>query len=295
MSVYLEGVLALMGINILLALSVYAALTTDQLSLGNAGFMAIGAYASAYLTVKVGWPLFPALLAGAAMAGVMGLLVGIPALRLKGIYLVMATLGFGEMVRTFFLNFEPTGGASGFRGPWGATLPLIYGWVVATLLFFWLLSRSRLGLSLDAVRNDPTVASLLGLNVTRLKVGAFGLCALIAGIAGGLYAHYMFYIESGNFSFLLSTMIALYVILGGMETYWGAIVGAIIFSILPELLRFVKDWRLSVYGGILVVMMIARPSGIITRQMLRDLSAWASRTWGRLTRARPLRDPAGGR
>ncbi len=285
----------MMGINILLALSVYAALATNQLSLGNAGFMAIGAYTSAYLTVKAGWSLFPALLAGAGAAGVVGLLIGVPALRLKGIYLVMATLGFGEMVRTFFLNFEPTGGASGFRGPLGATLPWIYGWVAACVVFFWLLTRSRLGLSLDAVRNDPTVAALLGLNVTRLKVGAFGLCALIAGVAGGLYAHYMFYIESGNFSFLLSTMIALYVILGGMETYCGAIVGAVIFSVLPELLRFVKDWRLSVYGVILVVMMIVRPSGIITRQMLRDLSAQAVRAWVALAGGRPLRDPAGGR
>jgi branched-chain amino acid transport system permease protein len=277
MSVYIEGVLALMGINILLALSVYAILTTDQLSLGNSGFMAIGAYTSAYLTVKAGMALFPALVIGALVASFIGLLIGFPALRLKGIYLVMATLGFGEMVRTFFLNFEPTGGASGFRGPMGSSLGLIFGWVAVFVVFFWLLDRSRLGRSLDAVRDDPEVASSMGLDVTRLKVWAFWLGAFIAGIAGGLYAHYMFYIESSNFNFLLSTMIVLYVILGGMETFWGAIAGAVIFSVLPEVLRFMKDWRLSLYGALLVTMMIVRPSGIITRQMVRTCGAWIGR------------------
>jgi len=280
-NVYIEGVLALMGINILLALSVYAILTTDQLSLGNAGFMAIGAYTSAYLTVKFGVALLPALIIGALTASLIGLLIGIPALRLKGIYLVMATLGFGEMVRTFFLNFEPTGGASGFRGPMGSSLLLIYGWVIVFVAFFWLLARSRLGRSLDAVRDDPEVASTLGLDVVRLKVWAFWLGAFIAGIAGGLYAHHMFYIESSNFNFLLSTMIVLYVILGGMETFWGAMVGAIIFSILPEVLRFMKDWRLSFYGAVLVTVMIIRPAGIITREMVRDFGEWLARIFHR--------------
>jgi branched-chain amino acid transport system permease protein len=117
MSVYMQGVVALMGVNILMALSVYAIISTDQVSLGNAGFMAIGAYTSAYLTVKTGLAIFPAIVIGALVASVMGLLVGIPVLRLSGLYIVMATFGFGEVVRTFFLNFEPTGGAYGFRGP----------------------------------------------------------------------------------------------------------------------------------------------------------------------------------
>jgi len=269
MSVYLEGVLALMGINILMALSVYAILTTDQLSLGNAGFMAIGAYTSAYLTVKSGVPIFPAIIIGAVAASAFGIIIGVPALRLKGMYLVMATLGFAEMVRTFFLNFEPTGGAYGFRGPSGTTLNMIYGWVLVFLVFFWLLGRSRLGRSLDAVQDDEEVARTMGLDVTLLKVGVFCLGAFIAGVAGGLYAHYMFYIESNNFNFLISAMAVLFVILGGKNTFWGAVVGAIIFSVLPETLRFMKDWRLSLYGALLVSMMIFRPSGIITKQMVR--------------------------
>ena len=274
MSVYMQGIVALMGVNILMALSVYAMITTDQVSLGNAGFMAIGAYASAYLTVKVGMPLLPALLGGAFLSFIIGIGVGIPALRLEGLYLVMATFGFGEVVRTFFLNFEPTGGAYGFRGPMGTTLLLIYGWVFSMVLLFWLLSHSRVGRSLDAVRDDPEVAGSIGLNVTLLKLGTFGLGAFIAGAAGGLYAHYMFYIESNNFNILVSSMAILYVILGGMYTFWGAILGAVIFSILPELLRFMADWRLSIYGAILVVMIILRPYGIITRPMVKRVEAW---------------------
>ena len=276
MSVYMQGVVALMGVNILMALSVYAILSTDQVSLGNAGFMAIGAYTSAYLTVKTGLAIFPAIVIGALVAGVMGLLVGIPVLRLSGLYIVMATFAFGEVVRTFFLNFEPTGGAYGFRGPIGTTLPLIYGWVLACILFFWLLSHSRLGRSLAAVRDDPEVASSIGLNVKLLKLGAFWLGAFIAGAAGGLYAHYMFYIESNSFHILVSTMAILYVILGGMYTFWGAVVGAIIFSILPEMLRFMQDWRLSLYGAVLVLMLIFRPSGIITPMMVRRVEGLLS-------------------
>ncbi len=274
MSVYMQGVVALMGVNILMALSVYAIITTDQVSLGNAGFMAIGAYTSAYLTVKMGMPIFPAIVIGALAASFTGLMVGIPVLRLEGLYLVMATFGFGEVARTFFMNFEPTGGAYGFRGPVGTTLPMIYGWVLALVVFFWLLARSRLGRSLDAVRDDPEVARTIGLNVTLLKLGVFWLGAFIAGVAGGLYAHYMFYIESNNFNILVSAMAILYVILGGMYTFWGAVLGAVIFSILPEALRFMADWRLSLYGAVLVLMMMFRPSGIITRQMVRAADGW---------------------
>jgi len=283
MSVYFEGILVLMGINILMSFSVYAILSTDQLSLGNAGFMAIGAYVSAYLTVKLGWPLLPALFAGGATAGFFGLLVGIPALRLEGLYLVMATFGFGEVARTFFMNFEPTGGAYGFRGPMGTTLPLTIGFVLLFTFIFWRLSHSRLGSSLDAVRDDPRVACAIGLNVNLLKLGTFVFGAFIAGIAGGLFAHHMFYIESNNFNLMVSSMAILFVILGGMYTFWGALIGAVIFSILPELLRFMADWRLTVYATILVVMIIVRPHGLITRAFVNRTAELMLRLFAPIT------------
>ena len=271
MNIYYEGVLASMGINILLALSAYAILATDRLSLGNAGFMAIGAYLSSYLTVNLGWGLFPALAAGALAAAAVGLLVGLPVLRLQGIYFVMGTLAFGEIVRTFFQNFEPTGGAYGMRGMFGASLEMIYAFVGVFLLLFLAYGRSRAGRASDAVRDDDEAAHSIGINVVAVRLLSFAWGALIAGVAGALFAHYALYIESGNFNFLMSANAVLFVILGGAQTVWGAVVGAILFTLLPEWLRFLTDWRMSAYGVILVTLMALRPEGILTRGMLKNL------------------------
>jgi branched-chain amino acid transport system permease protein len=279
MNIYFEGVLASMGINILLALSAYAILATDRLSLGNAGFMAIGAYLSSYLTVNLGWALFPALAAGALAAAAVGLLVGLPVLRLQGIYFVMGTLAFGEIVRTFFQNFEPTGGAYGMRGMFGASLEMIYAFVGVFLLLFLAYGRSRAGRACDAVRDDDEAAHSIGVNVVAVRLLSFAWGALIAGVAGALYAHYALYIESGNFNFLMSANAVLFVILGGVQTVWGAVIGAIVFTLLPEWLRFLTDWRMSAYGVILVALMALRPEGMLTRGMLKGLR----RLFGRRT------------
>jgi branched-chain amino acid transport system permease protein len=271
MNIYVEGVLALMGINILLALSADAILATDRLSLGNAGFMAIGAYVSSYLSVNLGWGLLPAFALGGLAAAAVGLLVGLPVLRLQGIYFVMGTLAFGEIVRTFFQNFEPTGGAYGMRGMFGASLTMIYAFVGVFLLLFLAYGRSRAGRASDAVRDDDEAAHSIGINVVAVRLLSFAWGALIAGVAGGLFAHYALYIESGNFNFLMSANAVLFVILGGVQTVWGAIVGAILFTLLPEWLRFLTDWRMSAYGVILVTMMALRPEGLLTRGMLKSL------------------------
>ena len=279
MNIYFEGVLASMGINILLALSAYAILATDRLSLGNAGFMAIGAYLSSYLTVNMGWGLLPALAAGALAAAAVGLLVGLPVLRLQGIYFVMGTLAFGEIVRTFFQNFEPTGGAYGMRGMFGASLEIIYAFVGVFLLLFLAYGRSRAGRASDAVRDDDEAAHSIGINVVAVRLLSFAWGALIAGVAGALFAHYALYIESGNFNFLMSANAVLFVILGGVQTVWGAIIGAILFTLLPEWLRFLTDWRMSAYGVVLVTLMALRPEGLLTRSMLKSLR----RRFGRRT------------
>ena len=271
MSVYMEGVLVIMGINILMAYSAYIIMATGQLSLGNAGFMAIGAYCSGYLTTVTGMTLIPAILIGGVTAGAMGIVLGIPVLRFQGFFLVLATLGFGEMIRAFFINFEPTGGAYGMRGLFGADAYMIGAFVLVLTLLIWLLERSRIGRAFDAVAADEEAASGIGINVRMIKVAAFALGALIAGMAGGLYGHYLLYIEPGNFTFLISAMAVLFVILGGMESVWGALLGAVIFSILPEVLRFMHDWRLSLFGAVLIVLMIIRPRGLLTRNILRSI------------------------
>ncbi|HSR13923.1 MAG TPA: branched-chain amino acid ABC transporter permease [Thermodesulfobacteriota bacterium] len=284
MGYYELSILAFMGINILLGLSVYAILATNQLSVGNAGFMAIGAYISSFLTVQCNWPIEAALIVGALAAVLAGVIIGIPSLRLSGIYVVLATLGFGEMIRNFFNIYEPLGAAQGYRGAFGATVTLIYFWVAVAVLFLWVLSRSRLGMAFDAVKDDQLVASTIGLPVTKIKVGAFIIGSFIAGIAGGLYAHYVSYVEPPNFDFVHSTIIILFVLLGGMETLWGAILGAAIFTILPEVTRFMKEWRLALYGGIIVFLMILKPAGLIRKG---DLARWFGR---KVSGAEPQRE-----
>lgn len=271
MNVYIEGILALTGINILVALSAFVILSTDRLSLGTAGFMAIGAYLSSYLTVHLGWELYPALAAAGLAASIVGLLVGLPLLRLEGIYFVMGTLAFGEIVRTFFLNFEPTGGAYGMRGMHGTTLGMIYLFVAGFLALSILHGRSPAGLAMDAVRDDDQAAASIGIDVVSVRLLSFAWGGLIAGIAGALFAHYVLYIESGNFNFLTSANAILFVLLGGSQSVWGAVLGAVLFSLLPEWLRFLSDWRMTVFGAALVALMALRPEGLLTRELLTSM------------------------
>ncbi len=271
MSMYMEGILTQMGVNILMAYSAYIILATGQLSLGNAGFMAIGAFCSGYFTVRLGMPLPIALIIAAFTSSAVGIALGIPVLRLHGFFLVLGTLGFGETVRAFFINFEPTGGAYGMRGLFGTTFEMVLITVFVVTVGLWGIEKSRIGRAFDAIASDEYAAQGIGINIRAIKVMAFGIGAFIAGLAGGLSAHHFLYIEPGNFSFLVSAMAVLFVILGGMQTFWGAMLGAIIFSLLPEMLRFMDEWRLSVYGAALIILMILRPNGLLSRIFLRGL------------------------
>jgi len=255
------------------ALSVYIILATGQLSLGNAGFMGIGAYVTSYLTVQVGLPVTLALVVAAIVAGVVGIVVGFPALRLRGIYLAMATLGFGEMVRSFFLNLSAMGGSGGFHGMRHISVGYIWLWAAGILILVMLLERSRVWLEMQAVHDDETAAGLVGLNATAIKVGAFGVGAAVAAISGGLFAHHHVYIEPANFGFERSIDFVLAVILGGSTVGPGALVGSFILVMLPEQLRFLADWRLAAFGALLIAVLLVRRQGILDRAMFRRL-AW---------------------
>ncbi|ARP99496.1 branched-chain amino acid ABC transporter permease [Pseudorhodoplanes sinuspersici] len=272
MSTYYAGLLADTGILLLGALSVYIILATGQLSLGNAGFMGIGAYATSYLTVEMGLPLTSALLIAAVFAGVIGVIIGFPALRLKGIYLAMATLGFGEMVRSFFLNFETMGGSGGFSGMKHISVTYIWAWAGGILLLVMLLEQSRLWLEMRAVHDDETAASLVGLNTTATKIGAFGFGAAVAAISGGLFAHHHVYIEPANFGFDRSIEFVLAVILGGSTVAPGAVIGSGLLVMLPEMLRFISDWRLAAFGALLILVLLTRRQGILDRNLFRLFS-----------------------
>jgi branched-chain amino acid transport system permease protein len=272
MSTYYASLFAEAGILLLGALSVYIILATGQLSLGNAAFMAIGAYLTSYLTVNGGVPITPALVIAAVTAGLVGVIVGFPALRLKGIYLAMATLGFGEMMRSFFINFSTMGGSGGFHGMKHISVGYIWAWAGGILVVLMLVERSRVWLEMQAVHDDETAAGLIGLNTVAIKVSAFGIGAAVAAISGGLFAHHHVYIEPGNFGFERSIDFVLAAILGGSTLGLGSLVGAVLLTFLPEFLRPIADWRLAAFGALLILVLLVRRQGILDRALLRGLA-----------------------
>jgi branched-chain amino acid transport system permease protein len=301
---YTQSLLVFGGINVIAAYSFYAPFKTGQVSLGQAGFMAVGAYTSAILTQKFGMPFEVALVAGGIAAGLIGVLVGFPALRIKGIYLLLLTLGFSEILSVVALSWEYIGGAQGFRNISfnSYTLEYVIGLTIVLLLFFARLEQSSLGRAMDSIHQDETAAEVMGIDVVRIKLLAFGLGAFIAGLAGALYAHHATYMDSTTFNVMLSVEILMFVVVGGGSTFWGPFVGAAVLNAIPELLRALRDWlelipvewtnfypmnsaydflhefldfenakRLIAYGIILIVMMIYRPDGLLTRDSLRRL------------------------
>ncbi len=285
------GLLQIMGVHTLLGLSAYVVLQTGQVSLAQAGFMAIGAYTAAMFTVLAGWPLVGALIAGALVAGTMACLVGFPALRVHGLMLVVATIAFTEIVRLFFFNFDyqiargsiqvgPLGG-EGFRqiryfpeNGWTTLHVAVFIWSVVALVMaaLWWMDRSRAGAVLRAVGEDEIAAQSCGINLTAVKVSAMTAGGAIAGLAGGLYAHYTTHIEQSNFTILLATFAIAYPILGGLSSVFGT-VAAVIFiqGFLVEGLRFLGDWRNLLFGALIVLVMNIRPSGLLDARTMATL------------------------
>lgn len=259
---------SLVGINIIMTLGLYITISTGQFSLGHAAFAGIGAYVASLLTVNFHWSLVPAMLVAAAFAGIFGAIFALPALRTKGIYLTILSLGLGELVRVFFSTFEYTGGISGFGGMRGTTVGVVFSTLLVSLLAVWFLMRSPLGKAFQVVGEDEKVAGILGLNTTMLKVLAFGIGAAVTALGGVLYAHLMFFIEPAVFEYNHSVLLLIFLVFGGLETMWGAVLGAMILTLLPEFVRDLEQWRMVMYGVILIVMMTARPQGLITRQLL---------------------------
>jgi len=262
-SVYSNLVLTL-GTNSLLALSIYLTLSCGMLSIANAAFMGIGAYASALLTMHYGVSFPVALAAGMVAPALTAFVIGKPTLRLSGVYLAMATLAFGEVVRIAVLNAEPvTGGALGLNGIpqstqwWHVALAL-----VLTLALLWRLRQSKVGRAFEAIKEDETAAGLMGIDVGAHKLLAFVLGAAIAGLAGTLNAHLTFFIGPNEYGFDRAVDILTMTILGGIGGLNGPVVGAVILTLLPELLRSLKDFRLVVNGFILVLIVLFLPKGI---------------------------------
>ncbi|HEY1490241.1 MAG TPA: branched-chain amino acid ABC transporter permease [Verrucomicrobiae bacterium] len=262
------------GINIILAVSLNLINGyTGQFSLGHAGFMAVGAYTAAAITnqfgelnpVASGAVFLGALLAGGLAAAVAGLLVGIPTLRLRGDYLAIVTLGFGEIIRVIFQNMEKVGGARGLSVVHGWTnFFWAFGFAAVTVYVVTALVHSTYGRGFIAVRDDEVAASAMGVSTTRYKVTAFVIGAFFAGTAGGLYAHSKQFITPGGFNFMESIAIVVMVILGGMGNTFGVIVAAVLLTLLPEFLRPVAEYRMIIYSLLLIILMLTRPQGLFS-------------------------------
>ncbi len=280
---YYLQVSVLIGINLILALGLNIITgVTGQLSMGHAGFMSIGAYTSAILATQFGMPFPVCLLAGGLMAGFTGVMIGIPTLRLEGDYLAMVTIGFAEIVRVVFLNMPIAGRGLGISGIPGATnFSVVWGLVIVILLLNAGLLKSRPGRALYSIREDEIASEASGVNTTLYKVIAFGMGTFLAGIGGSLYAHYLTYINPSDFGFMKSVEYLNMVVLGGMGSIPGTILGTVILTIAPEMLRFMQDYRLLVYGGLLVVLMIFRPNGLLGDVRWYDLKQSWKRWRGR--------------
>jgi len=251
------------GVNILLAWSVYVILMSGSLSFANGAFMLIGAYVSGVLTVNFGVPL----LVAAPIAGVatfaFGVMVGFPALRTRGIYLILVTVGIAVSVRGVIESIPYVGGVQGFGGMSGASAWHVVALVIAVGAALWLVSRSPLQRILDAVREDELVARSLGINIVHVKLTCFGFGAGLAAMAGSFYAHYMLHVTPDGFGILVSVYIVLYVVLGGANNLWGPPVGATIMTLVPEMIRGIAEWRPTVFGLMIIVLLLLRPDGLL--------------------------------
>lgn len=264
------------AINVLLAWSVYIGLATGSLSFAQGAFMALGCYASGILTVRYNWPLLPACLSAVVVTSVFAGIVGFPALRLRGVYLILVTLGITFCVRIGLENISFVGGVSGFGGMAGADIWTAVTAVAIVGSFLLWFSFSPLQRVCDAVREDDRVAASLGINVTLIRMFGFMAGAAIAATAGALYGHYMNFVRPESFDVLLSVYVVLYVILGGVNNMFGALLGATIMTLLPEYFRVLADWRPSVFGLAILLMLLFRPLGLLTFRLVTDRSRVAT-------------------
>jgi len=296
---YYNRIIVMIGINITLAVSLnIISGHAGQFSLGHAGFMAIGAYFAAFLTFYYFSPyvakltegssqywiaqnglLVVAVLAGGLLSALAGYVVGLPSLRLRGDYLAIVTLGFGEIIRVVILNVDKIGGPRGFTGisPW-ANFFWVYFFCGVTILISIRLVASSVGRAFLAVREDQIAAEAMGVDTTRYKVKAFIISSALAGVAGGLFAHYMAYLNPTMFTFIRSFEVVVMVVLGGLGSISGSVVAAIILTFLPEGLREVKNFipggrdpRMVIYSVMLIVLMLTRPQGLLGRREIWEV------------------------
>jgi len=272
-----QSTLAYIGLNGLLALSVYTTLSCGQLALGNAGFAAIGAYAATLLTMKAGAPFGLALLCGALLPALVAVPLGLPVFRIRGVFLAIATIGFGEVVRIGLVNWEYVNGAQGIVAiPQKATVGLVWACLALALFVLSRIRGSKWGFALEAIREDEPAARTMGIPTARYKLCMLVLGAALAGLAGGLEAHFTFMVAPNGFAFGRVVDMLVFAVVGGTGAFYGPVLGAAFLTLLPEVLREVSPrlgiepgpLRLLVNGLVLLAVILFLPQGLVS------LPAW---------------------
>lgn len=259
-----------LGINSLLALSMYVVLSVGQLAMGQVAFMGLGAYTAALLTLRLGLPFPLVLLIAALVPAVIALVIATPTLRLTGVYLAISTIGLGEVLRVAYVNSDLLGGAMGINGiPQKTEAWHVFSLLGLAMLVLFLLNRSRHGRAMEAIRADETAASVMGINCPAYKMAALLASAVLAGLAGGLSAHAASFIGPAEFSFELSVTVLSFALLGGIGSPLGPVLGAMLLTLLPEVLRPLSDFRLVINGLIIVIVVMYLPRGILPWRMGR--------------------------
>ena len=260
------------AVNGILGLSVYTVLSIGQLALGQAAFMGIGAYFGAIATTKLGLPFPVAIVASLVTPAAVALAIGAPTLRLTGVYLAISMLGLGEISRLLILNWEYAGGALGLSGiPEHGDVFLLYGVLIVVIVAFFFVGRSRIGRAMEAMREDETAAGVMGVNVSRYKLATLVVSAMLAGLAGCLSAHLSSFIGPNEYGFEEATTILSFALLGGISTPLGPVIGAALLTLLPEVLRFLADYRLMINGAIIVIAVLFMPRGLLPWHMKRTI------------------------
>ncbi|AWN49116.1 branched-chain amino acid ABC transporter permease [Methylobacterium terrae] len=265
-----QSLIHAIGVNGILALSVYVVLAVGQLSLGQAAFMGVGAYTGALLTVKFGVPFGVSMVAAALVPALLALVVGGPTLRLTGVYLAIATIGLGEITRIVFLNWDYAGGALGLSSiPERGGVAAIYGTLAVLLVGLTLVARSRVGRAMEAMREDEAAAGVMGVNLPRYRLVALVVSSAMAGVAGCLSAHVSSFIGPNEYGFEAAVTILSYALLGGIGSPLAPVLGSTILTLLPEVLRPLADFRLMVNGLIIVLAVLFMPRGILPWRIAR--------------------------
>jgi branched-chain amino acid transport system permease protein len=288
MSGYLSGVVAILCINLIFAYGIFVTAAAGQINLGGAGFQAIGAYATAWLVTQAGVPIWLTIPAATLITALVGFLISFPVLRTRGVYMVLATFAFGEVVAGFLLRSDTFGGAIGLVVPEHIELWLLAAFALVVTIANFFLMATRLGLVMRAINDDEDATIVLGVNVRAVQVAAFTIGGGFAGLSGSLYALRFGFVEAQYFDALLSIYVLLFVLIGGTQTAWGPLAGSLFFTILPELFRVGGAWRYVIFGVLIVLMMVVRPEGIVTRDLIRRLSLFTR--W-----PRPFAETAHGR